>query len=139
MILSYPGLFKNIPHVWFLRLYSHIKNPQHDFPKMRGGVKGCLELFRKFIRFGGGSLPLGRLSKYIYSLTQRHTVVFDEQKFKFLSSGGLKIRGYNYITISFLCFCLIMVLLAQFAGAVFSFRESCAHFSGKLRQKMVYI
>ena len=37
MILSYPGLFKNIPHVWFLRLYSFVKNPQHDFPKMRGG------------------------------------------------------------------------------------------------------
>ena len=27
------------------------KNPQHDFPKMRGGVNGRLELFRKFIRF----------------------------------------------------------------------------------------
>ena len=33
-------------------------NPQHDFPKMRGGVKGRLELFRKFIRFGRGRLPL---------------------------------------------------------------------------------
>ena len=30
------------------------KNLQYDFPKMRGGgVKGRLELFRKFIRFGG--------------------------------------------------------------------------------------
>ena len=28
------------------------RNPQHDFPKMRGGVKGRLELFRSFIRFG---------------------------------------------------------------------------------------
>ena len=37
LILSYPGLFKNIPHVWFLRLYSFLKNPQYDFPKMRGG------------------------------------------------------------------------------------------------------
>ena len=36
LMLSYPGLFKNIPHVWFLRLYSLIRNPQHDFPKMRG-------------------------------------------------------------------------------------------------------
>ena len=28
------------------------KNPQYDFPKMRGrGVKGILELFRKFIHF----------------------------------------------------------------------------------------
>ena len=58
LILSYPGLFKNIPHVWFLRLYSLIKNPQHDFPKMRGGVKGRSELFRKFIRFGRVRLPL---------------------------------------------------------------------------------
>ena len=33
-------------------------NPQHDFPKMRGGIKGRLELFRKFIRFGRGMLPL---------------------------------------------------------------------------------
>ena len=57
MILSYPGLFKNIPHVWFLRLYSLIKNPQHDFPKMRGGVKGHLELFRKFIRFENVRCP----------------------------------------------------------------------------------
>ncbi len=37
LILSYPGLFKNIPHVWFLRLYSCLKNLQHDFPKMMGG------------------------------------------------------------------------------------------------------
>ena len=29
------------------------KNLQHDFPKMRRGVKGRLELFQKFIRFGG--------------------------------------------------------------------------------------
>ena len=35
------------------------KNPQYDFPKMRaGGIKGCLELFQKFIRFGMGSHPL---------------------------------------------------------------------------------
>ena len=33
------------------------KNPQHDFPKMRG-VNGRLELFRKFIRFGRAQLPL---------------------------------------------------------------------------------
>ena len=35
-----------------------MKNPQYDFPKMRGGVKGRLELFRKFIGFsmGGPSL-----------------------------------------------------------------------------------
>ena len=35
------------------------KNLQHNFPKMRGGrgVKGRLELFRKFIRFGRGMRP----------------------------------------------------------------------------------
>ena len=57
-MLLYPGLFKNIPHVWFLRLYSLIKNSQYDFPKLRGGVNGRLELFRKFIRFGRVNLPL---------------------------------------------------------------------------------
>ena len=35
------------------------KKAQHDFPKMRGGgIKGRLELFQKFIRFGEGRLPL---------------------------------------------------------------------------------
>ena len=36
------------------------ENVQHNFPKMRGegGVKGRLELFRKFIRFGRGMRPL---------------------------------------------------------------------------------
>ena len=35
------------------------KNPQYDFPKMRGkGVRGRLEFFRKFIRFGRVRLPL---------------------------------------------------------------------------------
>ena len=34
------------------------KNLQYDFRKMRGGIKGRLELFRKFIRFGGAGLPL---------------------------------------------------------------------------------
>ena len=34
------------------------KNLQHNFPKMRGGVKGRLEHFRKFIRFGRGKRPL---------------------------------------------------------------------------------
>ena len=36
------------------------KKAQHDFPKMRGGgIKGRLELFQKFIRFGSAALPLG--------------------------------------------------------------------------------
>ena len=35
------------------------KKAQHDFPKMRGGgIKGRLELFQKFIRFGRAALPL---------------------------------------------------------------------------------
>ena len=38
-------------------------NPQHDFPKMRGGIKGRLELFRKFIRFGRAKLPLNQKEK----------------------------------------------------------------------------
>ena len=36
-----------------------MKNPQHDFPKMRGGGgNGRLELFQKFIRFRRLTLPL---------------------------------------------------------------------------------
>ena len=37
---------------------ASLKSLQHNFPKMRGGVQGRLELFRKFIRFGRGKLPL---------------------------------------------------------------------------------
>ena len=33
------------------------QNQQYDFPKMRGGVKGRLELFREFIRFCRFVLP----------------------------------------------------------------------------------
>ena len=51
LILSYPGLFKNIPHVWFLRLYSLIKNSQHDFPKMRGGGQRPFGTFPKIHPF----------------------------------------------------------------------------------------
>ena len=32
---------------------------QHDFPKMRTGVKGRLEIFQKLIRFGVVTRPLG--------------------------------------------------------------------------------
>ena len=37
------------------------KKLQYDFPKMGGGgrVKGRLELFRKFIRFGCARHPIG--------------------------------------------------------------------------------
>ena len=40
------------------------KKAQHDFPKMRGeGVKGRLELFQKFIRFGTLTRPLEKFFK----------------------------------------------------------------------------
>ena len=55
--ISYPGLLKNIPHVWFLRLYSLIKNPQHDFPKMRGG-QGPFGTFPKMNPFWEGDASL---------------------------------------------------------------------------------
>ena len=58
MILSYPGLFKNIPHVWFLRLYSLIKNPQYDFPKMRGGGQRPFGTFPKIHPFWEGDASL---------------------------------------------------------------------------------
>ena len=48
---------------------ASLKNLQYNFPKMRGrgGVKGCLELFRKFIYFGRGRRPLHYYIHY-YSL-----------------------------------------------------------------------
>ena len=53
----------------YRRYFGHEfrKNLQYDFPKMRGGVKGRLKLFRKFIRFGGGRLPLGSCSAVLLS------------------------------------------------------------------------
>ena len=45
----------------YRRYFGHEfqKKLQHNFPKMSGGaVKGRLELFRKFIRFGRGRRPL---------------------------------------------------------------------------------
>ena len=56
---------------------------QHNFQKMRGGgVKGCLESFRKFLRFGSLTCPLVQnilLDKIIIGhfpckLSQSHTV-----------------------------------------------------------------
>ena len=58
LILSYPGLFKNIPHVWFLRLYSCLKNLQHDFPKMRGGGQRPFGTFPKIHPFWHGHASL---------------------------------------------------------------------------------
>ena len=52
------------------------QNPQHDFPKMRGGgVKGRLELFRSFIRFG---VPIRPLAKW--ALTKSRQAAFTTQK-----------------------------------------------------------
>ena len=45
LILSYPGLFRNIPHVWFLRLYSLMKNPQYDFPKIAAAAASHLSKY----------------------------------------------------------------------------------------------
>ena len=47
---------------------SDAKNLQHNFPKMRGGVKGRLELFRKFILFGlleEVGIPYSRLQYFV--------------------------------------------------------------------------
>ena len=49
---------------------------QCDFPKMRGGGKGRLELFRKFIRFDGAPSP--RTKKVI--LPRRKEMIFAEDK-----------------------------------------------------------
>ena len=43
----------------FLSMKFEEKKLQHDFLKMRGGVKGGLDLFWKFIHFGGVTRPLG--------------------------------------------------------------------------------
>ena len=48
------------------------RNLQYDFPKMRGGVKGRLEFFLKFIRFGSQTLP--SVSRpYMKMQTKRNT------------------------------------------------------------------
>ena len=69
LILSYPGLFKNIPHVWFLRLYSFLKNPQYDFPKMRGGGSKAVWNFSEnsSVLVGGGFPYLWRIEQLWYS------------------------------------------------------------------------
>ena len=57
-------------HHTSLHICNHIyhKDLQHNFPKMRGGVEGRLEFFRKFIRFGSATLPLVSLSHH-FSVT----------------------------------------------------------------------
>ena len=66
LILSYPGLFKNIPHVWFLRLYSFLKNLQYDFPKMRGGGSKAVWNFSEnsSVLVGGGFPNRGECPGY---------------------------------------------------------------------------
>ena len=44
------------------------RKAQCNFPKMRGGVKSRLELFRKFIRFGNVTRPLAVLNSSIGDL-----------------------------------------------------------------------
>ena len=60
------------------------KKAQYDFPKMRGGgVKGRLELFQKFIRFGRAALPL------LYTLFLGHPVqdyIFNHRMMVFLET-----------------------------------------------------
>ena len=49
------------------------KKAQHDFPKMRGGgIKGRLELFQKFIRFGIAALPLIMIICHFSMFPQGH-------------------------------------------------------------------
>ena len=50
-VADFGPLYRAVKWVWGKKL-------QYDFLKMMGGVKGCLELLRKFIRFGGVRLPL---------------------------------------------------------------------------------
>ena len=45
-----------VPPCIYLKILI-VKKMQHNFLKMRG-VEGCLEFFRKFIRFGAAILPL---------------------------------------------------------------------------------
>ena len=49
-----------------IRTFGAKRNPQYYFPKMRGGVKGRLELFRKFIR----SLSAKELITNLYDFAQ---------------------------------------------------------------------
>ena len=41
------------------------QNLQYNFPKMRGGVKGRLEFFRKFIRFRSLTRPLNLIPSWL--------------------------------------------------------------------------
>ena len=53
-----------------------IKDLQHDFLKMRGGVKGHWELFRKFIRFGIVTRPLGLVLPQFHLNIESNTLKF---------------------------------------------------------------
>ena len=54
------------------------KKAQHDFPKMRGGVKGRLEHFQKFITFGDATLPLPIFEADFLQLTRREALKAEE-------------------------------------------------------------
>ena len=59
------------PHT-YLHLCNHInyKKLQYNFPKRRGGagIEGRFEFFRKFIRFGGLTLPLVKKEQKTFSM-----------------------------------------------------------------------
>ena len=50
------------------------KNCNITFRKWGGGVKGRLELFRKFIRFGRGKFPLSREEKVVVRKSRQTTL-----------------------------------------------------------------
>ena len=54
------------------------RNPKYDFPKMGEGVKGCLELFRKFIRFGNVLRPLVTLQCNGYSQVEPNIPIYND-------------------------------------------------------------
>ena len=71
------------------------KNRQYDFPKMRGGVKGRLERFRKFIRFGSRRHPLGGGLTQSKRILSEKTEIFSE--FFAKSGGGPELRNVTDI------------------------------------------
>ena len=73
------------------------KKAQHDFPKMRGGVKGRLELFQKFIRFGRVILPLS-------SLRHHH----HDQNFLFLTNITISLIFIDSYYQHRYCYCLFI-------------------------------
>ena len=61
-----------------------LRNLQYNFTKMRGGIKGRLKLFRKFIRFGDVQHP--------YSLTHASSIQTNGVDFD-ASTSAFEVRG----------------------------------------------